>query len=59
MDGSIDNFENREVLKLLVPYELMNYYVLSYGIRSTIPDRYGKYNVERCCNFKSRISRYG
>tara|TARA_Y100000310_G_scaffold276991_1_gene294535 strand:+ start:220 stop:876 length:657 start_codon:yes stop_codon:yes gene_type:complete len=53
MDGSVDNFENREVLKLLVPYELMYYYEISYGVRSSIPNWYGKFNVERCCNFKS------
>jgi len=56
MDGSIDNFDNQEVLKLLVPYELI-YYSKPFGYidvrnRDEGYDYYSKMNVERCCNFK-------
>ena len=52
MDGSIDNFDNQEVLKLLVPYELI-YYNKSYDyFDSKVPINYTRKNVERCCNFK-------
>ncbi len=52
MDGSIDNYDNQDVLKLLVPYELI-YYNKSYDyIDYKVPINYTRTNVERCCNFK-------
>jgi hypothetical protein len=45
MDGSSEDYNNQEVLKLLVPYELI-YYNKSYS------DTYYRMSNEGCCNFK-------
>ena len=46
MDGSFDLFENKDVFKLLVPYDLMYF----FGIEEL--NLYGRYTREGCCNYK-------
>jgi hypothetical protein len=60
MDGSSEDYNNQEVLKLLVPYELI-YYKEPFGYvdvrnRNEGYDYYSRMTVERCCNFKSTSS---